>query len=102
MFSAEIETVEKDSQSRNLPRVQRIAAILWPSFILSGIATIMFFAYFDPVAMLACEGKPLLSRLGGYSIGFFLFWLLTTASGLLTMYFLRPCPPVNPPKEQTH
>jgi hypothetical protein len=75
--------------------VQRISAVLWPSFLLSGGATTLFFTMFDPWDMLACAGEPPLSRIAVYSVGFFLFWLLTATSSLLTVYFLRPCALVN-------
>ena len=32
-----------------------------------------------------------ISLMGAYTIGFFLFWLLTASSCLLTCYFQRPC-----------
>jgi len=74
-----------------VPKTQRCIAVLWPSFLLAGLANTLFFTAFDPEAVLACVGGPALSRLGAYSIGFFLFWLLTASSSLLTCYFRRPC-----------
>ena len=72
----------------DLPRVQRYSAVLWPSFLLASAATVVFFALIDPVAMLDCHGVPPLSRTGAYSLGFFLFWLLTVVSSAATLYFL--------------
>ena len=91
--------VERQPQSSSLPRVQRIAAILWPSFLLSIAATGVFFSVFDPYELFSCQGEPPLSRISAYSVGFFLFWLLTAGSSLLTVYFLRPCELVNPQQE---
>lgn len=71
-----------------LPRVQRYSAVLWPSFLLAGAATVVFFALIDPLAMIDCQGAPPLSRTSAYSVGFFLFWLLTAASSVATLYFL--------------
>ncbi len=88
-------TVEKNPVLSCLPLAQRISAVLWPSFLLAGAATVVFFTLFDPLDLLGCEGEPPLSRTGAYSVGFFLFWLLTASSSLATVYFLRPCDTVN-------
>jgi hypothetical protein len=77
-------------QSSDVPRVQRVAAVLWPSFIMAGVATTFFFAFLDPLDLLGCQGEPPFGRHAAYSIGFFLFWLLTAGSSLLTAYFLKP------------
>ncbi len=77
----------------SIPKAQRIIAVLWPSFITAGIATVLFFMAFDPEQLVASGLLPAVSRLGAYSIGFFLFWLLTASSCLLTCYFQRPCQP---------
>jgi hypothetical protein len=76
---------------RRTPTIQRIAAVLWPSFLTAGVATILFFAAFDPQDLLASTNFAEASRLAAYSTGFFLFWLLTASSCLLTCYFQRPC-----------
>lgn len=80
------------------PVVQRAVAVLWPSFLLAGVATVVFFTAFDPqeLALSVGVGEPV-SRLGAYTIGFFLFWLLTLSSSVLTCYFQRPCHTVRPP-----
>lgn len=73
------------------PRIQRIIAILWPSFLTAGVATILFFTAFDPYHMLADTQFEELSRIGAYTVGFFLFWVLTASSCMLTCYFQQPC-----------
>jgi len=80
------------------PRIQKIIAILWPSFLTAGLATILFFTAFDPHMLLADTRFADSSRLGAYSVGFFLFWLLTSSSCLLTCYFQRPCAMQGPGK----
>jgi len=75
----------------DIPKVQKVIAVLWPSFIVAGVATILFFTAFDPEAILEASGYRPVGRLGGYSIGFFLFWLVTASACLLTCYFQRPC-----------
>ena len=76
-----------------IPRIQRIIAVLWPSFLMSGLATILFFIFFDPAELVMLHRTLELSRLGAYSIGFFLFWMLTASTCALTCYFNRPCAP---------
>lgn len=75
---------------KDIPRVQLISAVLWPSFIMAGIATSVFFVFLDPVRLFEFEGEPPLSRIAAYSLGFLLFWLLCAASSAATAYFLRP------------
>jgi hypothetical protein len=73
---------------------QSVIAVLWPSFLTAGVATIILFTVFDPVDVSSCMGGPEITRLGAYSIGFFMFWLLTSSSCLLALYFKRPCPSI--------
>ena len=75
------------------PHIQRIIAVLWPSFLMSGLATILFFTLIDPADLVINQQSVEISRLGAYSIGFFLFWMLTAATCALTCYFNRPCHP---------
>lgn len=74
-----------------ISRSQNLISVLWPSFLSSGLATILFFAAFDPELIATASGYGGVSRLGGYTIGFFLFWLLTSATSALTCYFRTPC-----------
>ncbi len=73
-----------------IPRLQQYVSVLWPSFILAGMATIATFTAFDPQEIGTCMGVGEVSRLGAYTVGFFLLWLLTLCSSLLTVYFQRP------------
>jgi hypothetical protein len=74
-----------------IPRIQQVIAVLWPAFLVAAAATIVFFTAFDPHDLLECRGGPEISRLGAYTVGFFLFWMITSLSSLLTCYFQRPC-----------
>jgi hypothetical protein len=85
------------STIESLPRVQRVSAVLWPSFLLAGLATMVFFALLDPFVMIEYQGEPPLSRTAAYSLGFFGFWLLTGGASLATLYFLSARIP--PPKQ---
>ncbi|NEZ04492.1 hypothetical protein G4Y73_10065 [Wenzhouxiangella sp. XN201] len=73
------------------PLAQRLGAILWPSFFAAGVATMLFFALIDPLELRDITFPELeLSRMAGYTIGFFLFWAATAASSLFTWLLLRP------------
>lgn len=79
------------SSQQNIPATQKVIAVLWPSFLTSGVATILFFTAFDPQLLMAVGGYEQVSRLGGYTIGFFLFWFLTAGTCMLARYFQQPC-----------
>jgi hypothetical protein len=65
---------------------QRVIWILWPSFIVGGIAEAVFFTLFDPSDLAVFGGTHGLSRIAVYSLGFFLFWLFAAASSALTCF----------------
>ena len=68
---------------------QRLMWILWPAFLIAGIAEGITFTLFDPQDM-HIFGEPVhLSRTAIYSIGFFLFWAFAAASSALTCFLQR-------------
>lgn len=80
---------------------QRVGAILWPSFFAAGVATMVFFAFVDPLALAEISfPRWHISRELGYSVGFFMFWLCTAASSLFTWTLLRPADGLNAPIER--
>lgn len=80
-----------------IPLIQRVVAILWPSFITAGIATVMFTTAFDPAVTFIDYD---ISRLGSYSICFFLFWLFGAVTAAATCFFLKPCQAINKAREE--
>ena len=80
------------------PMAQRVGAILWPSFFAAGVATMVFFAFVDPLLLrdLTFPGLEI-SRGVGYTIGFFMFWACTAGSSLFTWILLRPASRFNKP-----
>ena len=80
------------------PLAQRMGAILWPSFFAAGVATMVFFAFVDPLALrdMTLPQLPLTRELG-YTIGFFMFWLATASASLFTWILLRPPASFNKP-----
>jgi hypothetical protein len=80
------------------PLAQRIGAILWPSFFAAGVATMVFFAFVDPLALRDISLPRLeIGREAGYTIAFFLFWAATAGSSLFTWILLRPASRFNVP-----
>ncbi len=73
-----------------IPEPYRFISILWLSFLMAGIATGVFFSAIDPMELKPCVAFPEIGRIGAYTVGFFLFWLLTAASSLMSCYFILP------------
>jgi hypothetical protein len=75
--------------------MQRAIWVLWPSFIVGGVAEGVFFTLFDPMD-LHLFGEPLaLGRTAAYTIGFFAFWLLAACSSAFTCFLQRPAADIN-------
>ncbi len=74
---------------------KRLIWILWPSFIVAGIAEIIFFTLIDPQELYLLGEPVTYSRLATYTIGFFCFWALTAGSSMLTCFFQRPAADIN-------
>ena len=73
------------------PLAQRVGAILWPSFFAACVATMVFFAFIDPMDLVDISFPGLeISRAAGYTIAFLMFWLATASSSLFTWLLLRP------------
>lgn len=63
--------------------------VLWPSFLVAGVAEIVFFTLVNPQELYLL-GQPVhFSALATYSIGFFAFWLLCAGASLATLYFAQ-------------
>lgn len=84
------------------PRGTVVGAVLWPSFFAAGVATIVFFALFDPEQLqvqLLPDWQP--SRELTYTLGFFLFWVACAAASVFTWVLLRPADRVNTPRRRS-
>ena len=74
---------------------QRLGWILWPAFLVAGMADGLVFSLFDPRDM-QIFGEPVnLGPRAIYSIGFFLFWAFAAASSALTCVLQRTSFEVN-------
>jgi len=75
--------------------MQRAIWILWPSFIVGGVAETLFFTLFDPQELHLLGGPLALSRTAIYSIGFFVFWAIAAASSAFTCFLQRTSSQIN-------
>ncbi len=65
-------------------------SIFWPSFLMAGIGSIIFFTAIDPQEMISPAWVANLGRLEAYTIGFLFFWVLMAVACFLTCYFQNP------------
>lgn len=73
----------------------KLIQVLWPSFLVAGIAETVFFTVIDP-QQLFLFGEPVhYSPMATYSIGFFCLWLMCAASSLTTLFFQRTAAEIN-------
>lgn len=84
------------TMSSKTMRLQILGAILWPSFFSACVATMVFFAIVDPEELNQITWADIaLGREFGYTLGFFMFWVCTSAASLFTWILLRPASAVN-------
>ncbi|MBL8446956.1 MAG: hypothetical protein JNJ44_06035 [Zoogloeaceae bacterium] len=76
----------------------KIIQVLWPSFLVAGIAEIVFFTVINPQELYLLGTPVRFSALATYSIGFFGFWLVCAASSLTTVFFQRTADEINHPE----
>lgn len=75
--------------------MQRLIWVLWPSFIVAGVAEILFFTLVDPQEFYIFGEEVHFSAMATYSIGFFAFWVICASSSLLTCYLRRSPDEIN-------
>lgn len=74
--------------------------ILWPSFLTAALGEMVFFALINPQELYLL-GQPVhWSSMAVYSVGFLMFWALTSLSCWLCLFFLRPSEEID--KELEH
>lgn len=72
---------------------QAVFTVIWISFLSAAIATMVFFALFDPVELSGNFDEELdISRDAGYAIGFFFFWALCAICSGVTAFLVRTAP----------
>ena len=73
-----------------IPRVQQLISVFWPSFLIAGLGTILYFAAIDPSEMVSPAWFANLGRLEAYTVGFLFLWVLMVMACFLTCYFQTP------------
>ena len=69
-------------------RLRLVIWILWPSFLVAGIAEGLLFTAIHPEEILFF-GKPIgISNEGIYTLGFFIIWAFCALSSALTIFVL--------------
>ena len=62
--------------------------ILWPSFLVAGMAEGLLFTVIHPQDLLFFGHHPDISDEGIYTIGFLMIWIFCAVSSALTAYIL--------------
>jgi len=74
------------------PARQAIAAVGWCSFLAACLASLLFFAFLDPIE-LAGEPSALSflwpNRTAAYTVGFLFFWMIAAVAAGLSVYMLH-------------
>lgn len=73
----------------------RVMWVLWPSFVVAGIAEGIFFTVIDPQELYLFGEEVHLSKTATYSIGFFCFWAVCASSSFMTCFLQRSAAEVN-------
>lgn len=69
--------------------------ILWQSFLTATLGEVVFFVIIDPQE-LYLMGEPVRwSPMAVYSVGFFMFWALTSLTAALVVFMQKPAAEVN-------
>lgn len=67
-----------------------VAVVVWCSFLVACVATMLFYAFVDPRDLTEILGHPwwLPTSMTAYALGFFGFWAIAAAAASLTAYML--------------
>lgn len=68
--------------------VRILLAVLWPAFLVAGLAEGLLFSMFDPNDIRVFGMDLDISPMAVYTVGFFLLWGMCGISGLLTAYVI--------------
>ena len=68
---------------------RRLMWVIWPAFLVAGVAEAIFFTVFDPFELHFFGAVLDVSREVIYTMGFFGFWGLGIASSALTVFLGR-------------
>lgn len=72
---------------------QAVAIVAWVSFLTAAVATMLTFAFFDPIDLAHLLQETLaVGREAGYAVGFFCYWILFAVCSGLTAWLVRTAP----------
>ncbi len=72
---------------------QAVATVFWISFLGAAVATMLFFAFFDPVELaMTLDPELEIGRQAGYAVGFFFFWVIAASCSGITAWLVRTAP----------
>ncbi len=67
--------------------VVRAATVLWPAFVIAGIAEMLLFALVDPQDLHWIGGESIaLSRQAIYTLTFLIMWVLISVASSVTLW----------------
>jgi hypothetical protein len=77
-------------------RVQQLATVVWPAFLLAAVLEVAVFAFVDPLSLHSVTGAALqLSATAVYSLAFLVFWICTSAACALTLLLASSAEEIN-------
>lgn len=68
-------------------KARHLMLIMWPSFLMAGVASGVVFALIDPLDV-AIFGYITFQREVLYALAFFFFWFIASMSSLLSLYLM--------------
>lgn len=78
-----------DSDRVDHPHLELAGVVLWPSFLAAALTVGIVFTLVDPQNVHLFGGGESISRPWAYTLGFFLFWLLYSATSLTSVWLHR-------------
>jgi hypothetical protein len=69
---------------------QKMMGVMWPAFMAACALELLVFAVVDPQDLHWSGQAVMLSRQGVYTLAFFLFWLIVSGAGAMTVMLSRP------------
>ncbi len=88
MVSEEYRGARKWSRNK-----QAVATVIWISFLAASVATMLFFAVFDPTELIATLNVDIdIGVQTGYALGFFFFWIISAGCSAVTAWLVRTAP----------
>ena len=67
-----------------------VLLVLWPAFVMAGVADMLVFAVVDPLSLTWFGSEPIgWSRQAVYTVTLFIFWAVIAVSGATTLLLAR-------------